>query len=99
MTKLKTSSLKTKTAKDLLTAPTSLPHEFLAFEVPEMLKEIDKKSQLCNFWQLWECTQSCSQHIWILPFLQGQAPVFLTQQTFPSPTHSCDAQLIINIYV
>ena len=49
MTKLKTSSLKTKTAKDLLTAPTSLPHEFLAFEVPEMLKEIDKKSQLCNF--------------------------------------------------
>ena len=49
MTKLKTSSLKTKTAKDLLTAPTSLPHEFLAFEVPEMLKEIDKKSQSCNF--------------------------------------------------
>ena len=48
MTKLKTLSLKTKATKDLLT-PTSLPHEFLAFEVPEMLKKIDKKSQLCNF--------------------------------------------------
>lgn len=42
-------------------------------------------------WQPWECPEPCSQRIWIPPFFQGQAPVFLPRQTFPdsSPTRSC----------
>lgn len=47
MTKLKTLKKKKK-ANNLLSPPTFLPHEFLVIEVPEMLNEVDKKSNLCN---------------------------------------------------
>lgn len=47
MTKLKALKKKKK-ANNLLSPPTFLPHEFLVIEVPEMLNEVDKKSNLCN---------------------------------------------------